>query len=167
MMTLRGIRIAALASILQLSALGSPPVQAQGSVYEAPFSGQPLRQLLQRSANLSCESHLADSTGYYPQGTGHVLTSGLQKQSKPGIWKISLVGEEDAPVIQGQEAAGDRFHVIRRDSTSVILVRVGQGLAGGTVEVITIDPQNGSLVVSDSSVGPLWNRTTVWVGRCQ
>lgn len=151
-----------------LFVLGGAPVFAQGRVYEAPFSGQPLRQFLQQSASIACRSELGDSTGYYPKGSGHsLLSSGLEKQFKPASWRISLKGDEEAVVVPGQEGTPERFQVIRRDSTSVILARVGQGLAGGTIEVLMIDPQNGSFVASDSSIGPLWNRTTVWVGRCQ
>jgi hypothetical protein len=94
-------------------------------------------------------------------------SSGLQKQSKPTKWRISLLGDGEAHVLADQEPTPDRFKVIRRDMTSVILVQVGRGIAGGTLEVLTIDPQNGSFVAADSNVGPLWNRTTVWVGRCQ
>ena len=149
------------------SFFGVTLVWAQSTPYEAPFSGQPLRQLLQPSVTLSCRSDLADSTGYYPKGGGHALKSGLARQSQPASWRILLTGEEDARVLAGQETTPEKFQVIRRDAASVILVRVGQGLAGGTIEVLTVDPQNGSFVASDSSVGPLWNRTTVWVGRCQ
>jgi len=151
-----------------LFVFGAAPVFAQRIVYEAPFSGQPLGQFLQRSASITCRSELADSTGYYPKGSGHsLLSSGLEKQSKPASWRLSLVGDEEAVVVPGQGGTPERFQVIRRDSTSIILARVGQGLAGGTVEILMIDPQNGSFVASDSSVGPLWNRTTVWVGRCE
>jgi len=166
-MTSRCTRLVLIAWVAGVFLSGGTPAWAQGQTHEAPFSGQPLRQLLQPSATISCRSELADSTGYYPKAGGHSLQSGLEKQSKPASWRISLAGDEEARVLMGQEPTLERFQVIRRDATSVVLVRVGHGLVGATVDVLMIDPQNGSFVSSDSSVGPLWNRTTVWVGRCQ
>lgn len=56
----------------------------------------------------------------------------------------------------------NQFQVYSRSSAGVILIR-GKGVG---IEVITIDPQSGSFVLTDSGVSPLWNRTNVWAGRC-
>lgn len=152
-------------SFLLFFVAGAPLICAQEITYELPFSGQPLRQILKQSTEISCESRRVTSTGYYPRGNGHLLLSGSETRSTPAIWKVSFVGDPEAYVVGGTSATPERFQVMRCDSTSVILVGVGQGIAGGTVQVLTVHPQNGSFIAANSSVGPLWNRTGVWVGQ--
>jgi len=140
---------------------------AQETTYQIPFSGKPLQRVLQPSAQITCESRRVTSTGYSPRGDGYVLLSGTERRTTSATWQISLTGSQEAEVRADQIATPDRFQIIRRDPASLILVRIGQGASGGTVETLTIDPRNGSFVVGNSSVGPLWNRTGVWVGQCR
>ena len=103
-------RLAVIACTLLLLVAGTAPVGAERGTYEAPSSGQRLHQVLQPSANISCERQIADSTGYYPKGTGHSLTSsGLQKQSKPAKWRISLLDNGEGHVLADQQPTPGRF----------------------------------------------------------
>ncbi len=134
--------------------------------YEAPFSGKPLLRILQSSATVSCFSDLSATTGYYGKEEGKpdtFLTSApLKSQRAGGGYKISI--KDDTAVVT-DEVFGQsyQFQILERDAKGVILTRD----KGVGVEVITIDPQNGSFVLTDSGVqSRLWNRTNVWVGRC-
>jgi hypothetical protein len=55
-----------------------------------------------------------------------------------------------------------QFQVYERRKNGVILTRV----KGVGIEIITIDPLNGSFVLTDSGVQTFWNRAIVWTGRC-
>jgi len=167
-----------LASVLVLAPAPTVPVAgAQRSAHESAFSGQPVPKVSHQSPTaVTCESDHADSTGYYPRNWSLrmadpkanaevLLKSAFERQRQTTRWAITLGGEE-ASVVSGQEASAEVYRVVRRDTRGVILVSVRHGAFGGTVQVLTIDPLNGSFVSSDTSVGPLFNRATVWVGRC-
>ena len=88
-------------------------------------------------------------------------SSGIKSQMTGGGYKISIEANT-ATVFDQFTKQSNQFEVVVRNSNGVILVRN----RGGGVEVITIDPQNGSFVLSDSVVHSVSNRTNVWVGRC-
>ena len=151
---------------LTASQLTSGPLQARElrGEYKAPFSGLPLRSILQPSATVNCFSDNAATTGYYREiGESEVSlkSSGIKSQMTGGGYKISIEANT-ATVFDQFTKQSNRFEVVVRNSNGVILVRN----RGGGVEVITIDPQNGSFVLSDSVVHSVSNRTNVWVGRC-
>ena len=133
-----------------------------------PFRGLPLTQALQPSARIGCFSDQAATTGYYrdlgaePGKPEVTLThSPLKSQTAGGGYKVSI--EKDQAMVTDEiTKRSDPFHVYRRDDRGIVLVR----LKGVGLEVITIDPQNGSFVLTDTGVQLPWNRTTVWVGRC-
>ena len=125
-------------------------------------------QVLQPRGRVSCFSDQAATTGYYrnlstePGKPEVALThSPLKSQTAGGGYKISI--EKDQATVNDEVTKrSDQFHVHRRDDTGVILIR----LKGVGVEVITVDPQNGSFVLTDAGVQMPWNRTNVWVERC-
>ena len=132
--------------------------------YKAPFSGLPLRSILQPSATVNCFSDNAATTGYYREiGTEEVSlqSSGIKSQMTGGGYKISIE-DRTALVFDQFLKRSEHFQVVTRTSKGVILVQN----RGDGVSVITIDPLNGSFVLSDSVVHSVSNRTNVWVGRC-
>lgn len=142
----------------------APPQQE----YKSPFSGRPVPEILDPSASVKCFSDQAAVTGYYrevnPQSAKMEIFlshSPLKSQTAGGGYQISIRGDE-AAVFDEVTKESYKYQVYRRDSSAVILLR-GKGVG---VEVITIDLESGSFVLADSGVNRLWNRTSVWVGRC-
>lgn len=136
---------------------------------ETAFRRRAVPQALQPSGSISCFADRAAVTGYYraviPEpGKPDVTLSStpLESQTAGGGYKISFAGEE-ATVRDEFMKESYRFQVYQRREDGVILLR-GKGVG---VEVITIDPRSGSFVLTDSGVQTLWNRTSVWVGRCE
>ena len=133
-----------------------------------PFRGLALPQVLQPTARVSCLSNQAATIGYYrnvsaePGKPEVTLThSPLRSQTTGDGYKISI--EKDQATVNDEATKrSDQFHVYRRDDRGLILIR----LKGVGVEVITVDPQNGSFVLTDAGVQMPWNRTNVWVGPC-
>jgi hypothetical protein len=74
---------------------------------------------------------------------------------------VSISGES-AEVSDEALQQSETYLVYRRSVVGVVLVRA----SGAGVETITIDPRMGSFVLTDSGVGPQWNRANVRVGRC-
>lgn len=140
------------------------PGQPLRDRYELIYHGQPLPEALQPSANILCTSQVTATTGYYPRQAfkGTDLVSALEKQSRIQKWDISLQGDSATDRVESQ-----RYQVVRRDMFGVILVGLEEGATGTTVEVIIIDPSNGSFVSSRSGASMLWKRTNVYVGRCE
>lgn len=138
---------------------------AQG---DKAFRGKALPQVLRPSATVSCFSDTSANTGYYrnlvPQpGKPEVVqtSSPLKSQTAGGGYKIAFA--EDHAVVRDEFMNESyRFQVYQRRQDGVILIR-GKGVG---IEVMTIDPQNGSFVLTDAGVQTLWNRTNVWIGRC-
>ena len=138
---------------------------AQG---DKPFRGKALPQVLRPSATVSCFSDTSANTGYYrnlfpePGKPEVVLTSSpLETQTAGGGYKISFKGDQ-ATVLDEVMKQSYQFQVYQRRDDGVMLVR----FKGVGIEIITIDPQNGSFVLTDSGVQTLWNRANVWIGRC-
>ena len=135
---------------------------------QAAFTGQSLPQVLDPSGSVSCFADTAAVTGYHtdlsaaPDETRVTLTyDPLKSQSAGGGYRISF--EDDrASVLDEVLNETYQFQVHSRRSDGVVLLR-GKGVG---VEVITIDPRNGSFVLTDAGVSRLWNRASVWVGRC-
>lgn len=145
---------------------GPPAVFAQANL---PFQGKVLPQVLQTSGTVSCIADTAANTGYYRNlnptpGKPEVVlkSSPLEKQTAGGGYKISFRGDQ-ATVLDEVMKESYRFQVYERRDDGVILIRA----KGVGVEIITIDPRNGSFVHTDAGVQTLWNRTNVWVGRCE
>ena len=140
---------------------------AQG---DEAFRGKALPQLLlQPYGSVSCFADQAAVTGFYrnlPPEPGKpevVLSSSpLKSQKAGGGYKIS-VGGNQAMVRDEFMKETYRFQIYERREDGVILIR-GKGVG---VEVITIDPRNGSFILTDAGVQTLWNRANVWVGRCE
>ena len=133
------------------------------------FRGKALPQLLQPSGSISCFADQAAVTGFYrnlrpePGKSDVALSSSpLKSQKAGGGYKISFA-DEHALVRDEFMKESYRFQVHERRDDGVILIR-GKGVG---VEIITIDPRNGSFVHTDAGVQTLWNRTNVWVGRCE
>ena len=159
---------------------------------ETAFRGRPVPQALQPSGSISCFADRAAATGYYravipepgkadvtlhstPLGGGYravipepgkadvtLHSTPLESQTAGGGYKISFAGEE-ATVADEFMKDSYRFQVYQRREDGVILIRA----KGVGVEVITIDPRSGSFVLTDSGVQTLWNRASVWAGRCE
>ncbi len=117
---------------------------------------------------VSCFADHAATTGYYrnlaaePGKPDVALThSPLKSQTAGGGYRISIENDQ-ATVNDEVTKRSDEFHVYSRDDRGVLLIR----LKGNGVEVITVDPQNGSFVLTDTGIQNLWNRTNVWLGRC-
>lgn len=125
-------------------------------------------QVLQPSARVSCFSDQAATTGYYrnlrPElGKPEVVLTHtpLKSQAAGGGYKISI--ERDQATVNDEVTKrSDQFQVYKRDQSGVILIR----LKDIGVETITVDPRNGSFVLTDAGVQLPWNRASVWVGRC-
>ena len=133
--------------------------------YKASYTGLPLVGLLEPSATFSCSSDTAATTGYHREiGKAEVSleSSAIKSQPAGAGYKISIEGRYAFVFDQAQERK-ERFQVTTRSPNGVILIR-NRGSKG--VSVMTIDPLNGSFVLSDSVVHTLTNRTNVWVGRC-
>ncbi len=135
---------------------------------DTAFLGKPLPQVLQPSGSVSCFADTAGVSGYYrslipePGKPEVVLRSHpLKKQRAGGGYKISFRGDQ-ATVLDEVMNVSYQFDVYERRKDGVILVRA----KGVGIEVITIDPLNGSFVLTDAGVQTLWNRANVWVGRC-
>ena len=79
----------------------------------------------------------------------------LKSQSAGGGYRISF-DDDQASVLDEVLNQTYRFQVHSRRSDGVVLLR-GKGVG---VEVITIDPRNGSFVLTDAGVSQLWNRAT-------
>jgi hypothetical protein len=140
------------------------PIRATAQ-QETPFRGR----ALQSSGVVSCFADRAAVTGYYrtpvpaPGKPEVVLRSTpIESQTAGGGYKISFAGEH-ALVRDEFMKESYQFQVHARRESGIVLVR-GKGVG---VEIITIDPQNGSFVHTDAGVQPLWNRANVWVGRCE
>ncbi|MEX0805753.1 MAG: hypothetical protein WD688_20905 [Candidatus Binatia bacterium] len=132
------------------------------------FRGKALPQVLRPSATVSCFSDTSANTGYYrnpyPEpGKPEVVlkSSPLETQTAGGGYKISFNGNQ-ATVVDEVMKQSYQFQVYQRRDDGVILVR----FKGIGIEIITIDPLNGSFVLTDSGVQTLWNRANVWTGRC-
>ncbi len=126
------------------------------------FSGRAVSNLLNPTATVSCFADKATVTGYYTGPEKTTLTAHpLKSQPTGGSYRVSIRGET-ADVLDGATNQDAVYQVYRKNAAGVILLR-GKGVG---VEVITIDPQTGSFVLTDAGVGPVWNRTNVWVGRC-
>lgn len=138
---------------------------AQG---DKAFLGKALPQVLQPSGTVSCFADTAAVTGYYRNlnpaaGKPEVVlkSSPLETQTAGGGYKISFRGDQ-ATVLDEVMKQSYQFQVYERRKDGVILMRA----KGVGIEIITIDPLNGSFVLTDSGVQTLWNRATVWTGRC-
>lgn len=146
--------------------LASPPAMfAQAGL---SFQGKVLPQVLQPSGSVSCFADTAAVTGYYrnlyPEpGKPEVVlqSSPLKTQTAGGGYKISFRGDQ-ATVLDEVLKQSYQFQVYERRVDGVILMRA----KGVGIEIITIDPMNGSFVLTDAGVQALWNRANVWVGRC-
>ncbi|MGB7950378.1 MAG: hypothetical protein WCH75_22045 [Candidatus Binatia bacterium] len=156
-------------NLLTVLIVGSGLLTGQPSAVSAqadvPFRGKALPQLLQPSGSISCFADQAAVTGFYrnPGKPEVALSSSLLKSQKAGGgYKISFA-DEHAMVRDEFMKESYRFQVYERRDDGVILIR-GKGVG---VEIITIDPRNGSFVHTDAGVQTLWNRTNVWVGRCE
>lgn len=160
-------------NLLTVLIVGSALVTGQPLVVSAQadvaFRGKALPQLLQPSGSVSCFADQAAVTGFYrnlPPEPGKpevVLSSSpLKSQKAGGGYKISVEGNQ-AMVRDEFMKETYRFQIHERREDGVILIR-GKGVG---VEVITIDPRNGSFVLTDAGVQTLWNRANVWVGRCE
>lgn len=150
--------------------VGQPSaVFAQG---DKAFRGKALPQVLRPSATVSCFSDMSANTGYYrnlspapgePEVT--LSSSPLKTQTLGGGYKISVKGDQ-ATVLDEVMKWTYQYQVYQRRDDGVILVR----FKGVGIEIITIDPLNGSFVLTDSGVqtgiATSWNRTNVWTGRC-
>ena len=161
--------LAAFSAALAL-AVGCAAATAWAQDREEPFSGRPLPALLRPSVTVSCVADRASVAGYFTDASlgesetlpkTRLLTSPLKSQPAGGAYRVSISGESAEVVDEGQKQS-ETYLVYRRSVMGVILVRAN----GASVETITIDPRVGSFVLTDSGVGPLWNRANVWVGRC-
>jgi len=146
----------------------NPPMPAAAQ-QETPFRGRSLPQALQPSGVVSCFADRAAVTGYYrtpaPEpGKPEVVLRSLpvESQTAGGSYKISFAGEH-ASVRDEFMKESYQFQVYGRRESGIVLVR-GKGVG---VEIITIDPRNGSFVHTDVGVQTLWNRANVWMGRCE
>lgn len=163
-------------SLWLLLALAVIVTASPAAAYQREFSGEPLTRLLKTPAEITCESEQATSTGFYPEnwiarmgdpeGVPVHLRAVFQGQADLLRWAIT-VEDKHALVAIGDQARGERYDVVQRGPWGIVLMRIKPGTDGAAVQVLTIDPQNGSFVSSDASVGPVWNRTGVWVGRCR
>lgn len=169
--------VAVIVIVALLLAASANPVYAQRTGYDTSYSGVPVPQALKRSALLVCESNQADSTGYYtqdllkriadPSKNATVrLQSSFDRQSSVSRWSITINGDE-ASVVTTQDTTPETYRVLMRDTWGVILIALGQGVAGGAVNVLSIDPTNGSFLSVSTSVGAMWHRSTVFVGQCK
>ncbi|MCI0626995.1 MAG: hypothetical protein L0387_36000 [Acidobacteria bacterium] len=163
-------------AVLAIAGLLTPGVAQSGAPqqqeYKAPFSGKPVPEILNPTASVRCFSDQAAVTGFYrdvnPQSAKtevFLQHSSLKSQKAGGGYKISLKGDSATVFDEAARVAND-FQVYSRGAGGVILVRGRATPRGDGIEVITIDPESGSFVLADLQVGPLWNRTNVWVGRC-
>jgi hypothetical protein len=171
------LRIILLALVGLTTAVGIPAAHGQQGSYKHPFSGQPLLKILEAPAAVTCESDLANSTGYYPrdwlmrmaapskENQAVDLLSTFERQSQRGRWAIAITGDM-ATVVNNQTNTPDSYQVVARSPWGVVLLRSGEGTHGGAFDAFTIDPQNGSFVAVTGAASALWNRVTVWVGRC-
>ena len=132
------------------------------------FRGKGLPQVLRPSATVTCFSDTSANTGYYrnpfPEpGKPEVVlkSSPLETQTAGGGYKISFKGDQ-ATVLDEVMKQSYQSQVYQRRDDGVMLVR----FKGVGIEIITIDPLNGSFVLTDSGVQTLWNRANVWTGRC-
>ena len=129
---------------------------------DVAFRGNALPQVLQTSGSISCFADTAANTGYYRNlnpapGKPEVVlkSSPLETQTAAGGYKISFRGDQ-ATVLDEVMKQSYQFQVYERRNDGVILMRA----KGVGIEIITIDPLNGSFVLTDSGVQTLWNRTT-------
>lgn len=138
--------------------VGSALVTGQPLVVPAQadvaFRGEALPQLLQASGSVSCFADQAAVTGFYrnltPEpGKPEVVLSStpLKSQKAGGGYKISIEGDQ-ATVRDEFMKESYQFQVYERREDGVILIR-GKGVG---VELITIDPRNGSFVLTDAGV---------------
>ncbi len=135
---------------------------------QAAFTGQSLPEVLDPSGSVSCLADTAAITGYYPdlsaapdEARVTLRSDPLKSQPAGGGYRISF-DDDQASVLDEVLNQTYRFQVHSRRSDGVVLLR-GKGVG---VEVITIDPRNGSFILADAGVSRLWNRASVWVGRC-
>ena len=149
-------------------ALACGQAVAPESTGATDFLGQSLPEVLDPSGSVSCFADTAAVSGYYRDlsaGSAEArvtLTSDpLKTQSTGGGYRISF-DDDQASVLDEVLNQTYRFQVHSRRSDGVVLLR-GKGVG---VEVITIDPRNGSFILADAGVSQLWNRASVWVGRC-
>ncbi|HEY4580184.1 MAG TPA: hypothetical protein VIG89_04040 [Candidatus Acidoferrales bacterium] len=164
-MLMKSIRL-----LIYVMALGGAglAVQAGLAQSETGFRGGVVPHALQPSGTLNCFADRAAVTGYYravvpepgePDVT--LRSTPLESQTAGGGYTISFASE-NATVLDEVTKDTHRFQVYQRGPNGLILLRTKD--VG--VEVITIDPRNGSFVHTDSGVQTLWNRTNVWAGRC-
>lgn len=160
-------------NLLTVLIVGSGLLTGQPSAVSAQadtaFRGRSLPQVLQPSGSVSCFADRAAITEYdralVPEpGKPEVVlrSTPLESQTAGGGYKISLTGKH-AIVRDEFMKASYRFEVYERRDDGVILIR-GKGTA---VEIIGIDPRNGSFVLTDVGAQTFRNGTTVWVGRCE
>ena len=149
-------------------ALACGQAVAPESTGATDFTGQSLPEVLDPSGSVSCLADTAAITGYYPdlsagpdEASVTLRSDPLKSQSTGGGYRISF-DDDQASVLDEVLNQTYRFQVHSRRSDGVVLLR-GKGVG---VEVITIDPRNGSFLLTDAGVSLLWNRASVWVGRC-
>jgi hypothetical protein len=111
---------------------------------DKPFSGKPLPQMLQSSTSVYCFSDTAATMGYYrsrlsPTPEATLTSSALKKQSTGGGYRITFHSDRALVFDEFAKESFD-FIVFERRTDGVILIRP----KGVGVEVITIDPVNGS-----------------------
>jgi len=163
----RSLRFGTLGFVLGVSLVagGSFPRAQTPSQEAGVFQGTPLPQALERSGVIRCFSDRASVSGYHRDETSSAVTlsaTALAQQSAGGWYRITLGGRT---VTVDDEAVGltSKFDVNQRRDDGLVLVRT----KSIGVEIITIDPLNGSFVLTDTGIQRLWNRTNVWVGRCE
>ena len=132
------------------------------------FTGQSLPEVLDPSGSVSCFADTAAVSGYYrdlsagsAEARVTLRSDPLKNQSTGGGYRISF-DDDQASVLDEVLQQTYLFAVFSRRSDGVVLVRTKEIGA----EVITVDPRNGSFVLTDAGVSLLWNRASVWVGRC-
>jgi hypothetical protein len=157
-----------LAVLILCSGLIAGQPSAAFAQADLAFRSKPLPQVLQLSGSVSCIADKAAVTGYYRNlnrepGKPEVVlhSSSLKSQKASGGYKISFADDE-ATVLDEVLKESYRVQVDARRDDGVILVRH----KGVGIEVITIDPRNGSFILTDVGVQTLWNRANVWAGRC-
>lgn len=128
------------------------------------------------SQSLLCESDEFAKAGFWAERVGGTLrkdSAALATEPRKSQWRIDLVPDERRATVTrfsgaSQEVESPSVWRLEQDPrrTGFILVPA-QRAEGTSPEAITITASTLEFVYATQHVNPLYNRATIWVGKCR